>query len=64
MNTKDAFKQLCQSQEKCESIGLNDSTRKSYLRRLRLEQTLSLDKMEEILIKAGYEVKQEKLWKN
>lgn len=63
MTTKEAFEQLCLDQKKCESIGLNDSTRKSYLRRLRLKQTLSLDKMEEILIKAGYTVKQEKLWK-
>jgi hypothetical protein len=63
MKTQEAFEKLCLNQEKCESIGLNDSTRKSYLRRLRLKQTLSLDKMEEILIKAGYEVKQEKLWK-
>ena len=62
MKTKEAFQNLCLNQEKCESIGLNDSTRKSYLRRLRLKQTLSLDKMEEILFNAGYSVAQEKLW--
>lgn len=63
MKTKEAFKQLCENKPKCDEIEMNDNTRKSYLRYLSINDKLSTDKMEEWLIKAGYKVKQEKLWK-
>jgi hypothetical protein len=63
MTTKEAFAALCNNKEKCQTIGLNDSTRRSYLTYVKTGKNLSTDKMEELLIKSGAKVKQEKLWK-
>jgi len=63
MNTKEAFKTLCLNKAKCLEIGMKDNTRLAYISYLKVSRYISLDKMEEWLIKAGLTVKQEKLWK-
>lgn len=63
MTTKEAFKSLCLNEVKCHQIGMKDTTRRAYISYLNVSRHISLDKMEEWLIKAGYTVKQEKLWK-
>lgn len=62
MNTREAFKHLCNDQERCERIGMKEGTRRSYLSYLKNNGPISLDKMEELLKLAGYHVKQEKIW--
>lgn len=62
MNTRQAFEHLCKDPERCERAGMNEGTRRSYLNYLKNKKSISLDKMEEWLEKAGYSVKREKIW--
>lgn len=60
--TKEAFKELVSDREKCEQLGIKNDTRRAYLSYLNSGRKISLDKMEELLEKAGFKVVQEKLW--
>lgn len=61
MTTKQAFEELINERAWYANLGLGDSTARSYAKRFR-ENKLPIEKIEEILEKAGYQVKQEKLW--
>lgn len=61
MTTKEAFEKLIGERGWYTALGLGDSTARSYAKRFR-ENKLPAEKIEEILEKAGFKVKQEKLW--
>lgn len=61
MTTKEAFEKLIGERGWYTALGLGDSTARSYAKRFR-DNKLPAEKIEEILEKAGYQVKQEKLW--
>lgn len=61
MTTKETFKAIISRRGWYQDIDIPVNTAKSLAKRFR-ENQLSLDKIEEIIQKAGYTVKQEKLW--
>lgn len=61
MTTKEAFEKLISERGWYADLGLGDSTARSYAKRFR-ENKLPVEKIEDILEKAGYSVVQEKLW--
>lgn len=62
MTTKEAFRKVIEDKAILDKIGINDSTGRSIRKRFN-DGNLSTDKMEDILIKAGATIKQEKMWK-
>lgn len=61
MTTHEAFKSLVSQRGWYTILNIPDNTARSYAKRFR-ENKLPIEKIEEILQKAGYKVKQEKLW--
>ncbi|MGB4776424.1 MAG: hypothetical protein WBP45_14705 [Daejeonella sp.] len=61
MNTKQAFTELTSERNWYKPLNIHFSTAAGYIIRFKRGE-LSTDKIEEILTKAGYIVKQEKLW--
>lgn len=61
MTTKEAFDNLIIKRGWYTSLGISENTGRSYAKRYR-EGKLPIEKVEDILLKAGYKVKQEKLW--
>lgn len=61
MTTKETFKAIISRRGWYQDLDIPVNTAKSLAKRFRDNQ-LSLDKIEEIIQKAGYTVKQEKLW--
>lgn len=59
MTTKEAFKLLLTDKEWWIRIGLNQNTAYSINKRAKEGKHISLEKMEEILIKAGWKKKPE-----
>lgn len=62
MTTKDAFEDLISRKGWYSPLDIPDNTARSYTKRYR-DGKLAIEKIEEILGRAGYLVKQEKLWK-
>lgn len=63
LTTKQAFEQVIQDNKLMKKLGINYNTVKTW--RLRLQDGhMTIDKMEEIITKAGFSVVQEKLWTN
>lgn len=63
--TKEAFIELLNRYDAPELLGVSPSTIRTYRKRLNSkppQKGLSLEKIEELLHKAGYQVAQEKLW--
>ncbi|MBS7565084.1 hypothetical protein KHS38_11775 [Mucilaginibacter sp. Bleaf8] len=64
LTTKEAFKKLIDERGFHKKIpGLSESTGRS-LRKYFNDGKITIDRMEEILLKAGFNVIQEKLWGN
>lgn len=61
MTTREAFESLISKKGWYIDLEIGDSTGRSYSKRYR-DGVLAIEKIEEILRKAGYTVKQEKLW--
>ncbi len=61
LTTKKAFEQLISTRGWWKDTGFEKSTANSYVNRFK-QKKLPLEKIEEILLKAGYKVKQEKEW--
>jgi hypothetical protein len=62
MTTKEAFKDLISKRKWYADLGLSETAAWSLAKRINDGKDVSLDKMEELLEKAGYKVIQEKLW--
>lgn len=62
MTTKEAFTQLINTDNWHEKAGINYNTARTLKKRFLDGKLISLEKMEEILEKAGYKVVQEKKW--
>jgi len=60
--TKDAFAHMISHRSVYRKLGVSRSTVSSWKIRLRKGNELSLDKMEEMLLKYGAEVVEEKVW--
>lgn len=63
MTTIEAFRQLINIRGIYKKLDMPPSTIQSLRHRLKLGVHISNDKMIEILIKGGYTIKQEMLWK-
>jgi hypothetical protein len=63
MTTKEAFENLISQRAWYIHLGIPENTARSYSKRYR-DGKLPTEKIEEILERAGYHVKQEKLWGN
>lgn len=61
MTTNEAFKKIIEDKKTLDSIGINESTGRSLRKRF-VEGKLSIEKIEEILVKTGFKIVQEKLW--
>ena len=62
MKTREAFEQLIMHRGWHKELDISDSTAWSLKHNFN-KGTITIDKMEEVLTKAGYIVIQEKLWK-
>lgn len=62
LTTEEAFNQLIHEKAVWNKLQIPEGTVMALRNRFK-NKKISLDKMEEILIKAGWKVKQEKLWK-
>ena len=61
MTTREAFAQLMRQRGWHKDLGISDNTAWSAHNNFK-KGAISIEKMEEILEKAGFTVKQEKLW--
>jgi glutamate synthase domain-containing protein 1 len=61
--TKQAFEMMLQERGIYKKLGVDTSTVANWKTYLKQGKSISLDKMEEMLTKAGATVAQEKLWK-
>lgn len=61
MTTKEAFAQLVSQRGWHNDLGISDNTAWSANKNFKIGK-LSIERMEELLEKAGFTVKQEKLW--
>jgi len=61
MTTKEAFAQLVSERGWHKNLGISDSAAWSVKNHFK-SGVITIDKMEELLEKAGFRVKQEKLW--
>lgn len=62
MTTTEAFLQVTSKRGWYKDLGISEGAGNSLLKRVRDGEKFSQDKIEEILIKAGYFVEQEKQW--
>jgi hypothetical protein len=62
MNTKEAFKELIFSRSVWKTLGISSERIKYFRNRIKYDKPVESDKMDELLIKAGWKVKQEKQW--
>lgn len=60
-STEEVFKKIVSESKWYVNLGYTESNAKSIAKRFR-DGKLTLDKIEEVIKKAGYSVKQEKLW--
>jgi len=63
MTTIEAFENLISKKGWYSTLGIPDNTARSYSKRYK-DGKLPIEKIEEILGKAGYKVVQEKIWTN
>lgn len=61
MTTNEVFEEIISKRAWYHDLGIEPSNGKSIAKRYR-DGKLTLDKIEEVIKKAGYNVKQEKLW--
>lgn len=62
VGTKEAFAAMLQQRGIYKSLNVDTSTVANWKKYLREGKSISLDKMEEMLLKAGSKIKQEKVW--
>jgi hypothetical protein len=60
--TKQAFETMLQERGIYRKLGVDTSTVANWKTYLKKGQSISLDKMEEMLLKAGATIAQEKIW--
>lgn len=60
--SRQALSELINKRGVSNELGINESTLRTYRKRLK-EDKMPQEKMDEILLNAGYTVAQEKLWK-
>jgi hypothetical protein len=61
MTTKEAFEKLISERAWYKDLGFERTTAGAVVSRFK-NGTLSIEKMEDLLLKTGFKVKQEKLW--
>lgn len=62
MTTKEAFLQLTHQRKWYEQAGITEGAAKTMAKRVRDGAAISIEKMEEVLEKAGFVAVQEKIW--
>lgn len=62
--TKEAFCDLIEIRGIHNHLGVSSGMVRSFRDKIKTGKGISIDKMEEMLTKAGYKVIQEKLWKS
>ncbi len=62
MTTKEAFKEMIFSRSVWKTLGISSARIKYFRNRIKNDLPVETDKMDELLIKAGWKVKQEKMW--
>jgi hypothetical protein len=62
MTTQEAFKEMIKSPSVWKSLGISQERIKYFRHRIKYKKPIETDKMEELLIKSGWTIKQEKLW--
>ena len=62
MKTKQAFKKMITTPSIWKVLGIPAARVLYFRNRIKNKLPVETDKMEELLLKAGYKVKQEKLW--
>ena len=63
MTTKEAFRQMMFNSNVWKTLGISPARIKYFRHRIKNKLQVETDKMEELLLKAGYIVVQEKKWK-
>lgn len=62
MTTKEAFSQLISRRGWYKNLGIPEPSASTMAKRFRDGSSISMDKIEEVLQKAGYHIVQERLW--
>lgn len=62
LTTAEAFQQLVESPELWERTGSNKALRRQFLHMLKVGEGISLNKKEELLTAASFEVEKEMIW--
>ncbi len=62
MTTREAFKKLISARAVHNQLGISSAAVRHYRADIKKKEWPSTDLMSELLAKAGYKVKQEKLW--